>query len=108
MQILFNALLKKILTIWFDHYKCTKDGGNGFSRIVVLKKKYKYKWEENTPYLSSNNNMKHSSSLNINNNKVLILCALEPVDNQIQIEVYNKVIDIFSKYKYELNTGTFP
>ncbi len=111
-----NRLLKSIsssfFSIFFHHAECTDDGGNTSLRIPVLKEKFKRGWIASSPYHSSNQNLKliHNQSNEIKSpiNNVLILCATEPIDNLTQIQIYNKIIDLFVRNNFSISYKDHP
>jgi hypothetical protein len=105
---LLKTLLKLILSYWFDYYKYMNDGGKEYARISVLKDEFKLDWIKSSPYLSENKRNENKNIEIINNKNILILTALEPINNEIQKTVYKKIIDYFIENNYKVYLKDHP
>lgn len=109
---IYLSIMNLAYGYFFHHAQCTDDGGKVSLRIPVLKEKFKKKWIVSPPYHTtvprSKFSYNQSTKINTFTNNVLILCATEPVNNQQQLLIYNKIIEIYVTNNFTVSFKDHP
>jgi hypothetical protein len=90
-----------ILKRWFDVYENASDGGDGFYRCLSLKtekfhfiKRYEVKVGQSLSVAKKEITQRTYA--------VVVTCAREPIPDHFQLELYNRICDIFSRRGYNI------
>lgn len=102
-----SVLAMTVLNRWFDVYENTSDGGDGVYRCLSLKTE-KFHFIKKFEIKSDASLLVPQREITRLNYSVVVTCAREPIADNIQIELYNLICDIFSHRGYNIFVKDHP